>query len=119
MFTKDQLNQMKKDFRDYEKERGFVIEEDENEIINKIQPQDSRKLKYFNHQQCVVLPIVKIFKKYSSPPFPKHLPQEYIYDRSDLRYILEHSDNPYLEYEQLKDFDTFAVRIYINVHKNI
>ena len=28
-------------------------------------------------------------------------------------------DLEYLEYEQLKDFDTFAVRIYINVHKNI
>ena len=119
MFTKEQLSQMQKDFREYERERGFVIEEDENEIINKIQPQDDRKLKYFNYQQGVVLPIVEIFKQYSSPPFPKKLPEEYIYDREYLKYILKHSDNPYLEYEQLKDFDTFAVRIYINVHKNI
>jgi hypothetical protein len=116
MFTKDQLSQMKKDFRDYEKERGFLIEE-EPITINKTQP--DRNLKYFNHQQCVIIPIVKIFKKYSKPPFPKNLPQEYIYDRKDLKYILENSDNPYLEYKQLKGFDTFAVKIYINVHKNI
>lgn len=116
MFTKEQLAQMRKDFREYEKERDFLIE-NEQKTINEIKP--DKKIKYFNHQQCVIIPIVKIFKKYSHPPFPENLPQEYIYDRSDLRYILEHSHNPYLEYEQLKDFDTFAVKIYINVHKNI
>ena len=116
MFTKEQLSQMQKDFREYERERGFLIEE-EPITINETQP--DRNLKYFNHFKCVIIPIVKTFKKYSSPPFPKHPPQEYIYDRKDLKYILEHSHNPYLKYEQLEDFDTFAVRIYIDVHKNI
>jgi hypothetical protein len=118
MLTKEQLNQMRKDFREYEKERGFIIEEDTLEFINEIQPED-RKIKYFNHFRCVIIPIVKKFKKYSHPPFPNIIHEEYIYDKNDLKYILEHSENPYLEYEQLKDFDTFAVKIYINIHKNI
>ena len=118
MFTKEQLAQMRKDFREYEQERGF-LEEDEKIIINEIQPENVKKIKHFNYFHCVIIPIVNKFKKYSHPPFPENIHEEYIYDRSYLRYILEHSHNPYLEYEQLKDFDTFAVKIYINVHKNI
>ena len=46
----------------------------------------------------VVLPMVRKFQKYTEPPFPKNL-EEYIYNRDDLKYILEHVHNPHMKYE--------------------
>lgn len=114
-FTKEQLQEMYKDFKEYERERGFAQDDLETYETNQIQP--DRQIKDFNYFKTVILPMVKKFQKYTHPPFPMRLEEEYIYNRNDLNYIITHVQNPYLEYEQLKDFDTFAIKIYINIYK--
>ena len=96
-FTKEQLQEMYNDFKEYERERGYV-DEPEEYVPNEIQP--NRQIKDFDYFKHVVLPMVKKFQKYTEPPIPKNI-EEYIYNRRDLQYILEHVQNPYLKYEQL------------------
>lgn len=112
-FTKEQLREMYADFKEYERERGFSNDLEEDFVQNEFQP--SRQIKDFNYFTQVVLPMVRKFQKYTEPPFPKNL-EEYIYNKTDLKYILEHVHNPHMKYEQLPDFDTFAIRIYIDIH---
>lgn len=113
-FNRKDLQEMKKEFEEFAQDRGFLpIDNEEPET-----PVD-RNLKEFNFETAIVEPMIKYFSKYNCPPFPKKLNTEYVYSKALLDYIVEKSNNPYLEYEPIDLDGMFCVAIFINRNKQL
>lgn len=112
-FRREDLMQMKMEFAEYEKERGFKQEDIENDIPA---PRRVKEYDYTHVTKSIIANFKKTFEKYKEPPFPKTIHSEYVYSENELNIIMaEFQGNPYLKHRPIKGFeDIFAVEIYVD-----